>query len=120
MLLDIQSPAGLFWQVELYGKLQELLNTYLFRSLGQGACGLLSLWEGNNIPDGVDATHKHYQSVKSQGNAAVGRGAVLQGLQHEAKLVLRLIILKPEDPKYLLLQVIVMNADAATTNLVAI
>ena len=46
----------------------------------------MGLWKGDDIPNGGLFGHQHNEPVKSQGNAAVGRGAKVKGFQKKTEL----------------------------------
>ena len=57
---------------------------------GHQAAGLLGFGEGNGVADGVFAGEQHHHPVDAEGQAAVGRGAHVQGVHQEAELLIGL------------------------------
>src|SRR3546814_9671381 len=79
--------------------------TTLFRSPG--------LREGDHVADGVGLRQQRDDPVHAHGDAAVRGCAELEGLEQEAELLARLVLLDPhhlEDP---LLHVLVVDPDRA-------
>ena len=88
--------------------------------MGHRASGFLSFGEGNNVTNGVDTTQKHNKSIETKGNAAVGRRPVLESIEHEAEPLLGLVIINAQSLEYLQLQIIIVNTDTTTADLVAV
>jgi hypothetical protein len=53
-------------------------------------CRRLGLREGDHVANAVGSRHQHRQPIQSEGDAAVGRRAVLQRIQQEPELRARL------------------------------
>src|SRR6266852_4134529 len=49
------------------------------------------LWKRDDIAQRFAARHQHYDAIKSEGDAAVGRGAVAEGLQKKPEPFARLL-----------------------------
>src|SRR3990167_7239726 len=78
-------------------QLSQLLGIDAAGSAGHQVGGPLRLGEGDAIADAVQSGEEHHQAVDPQGDAAVRRGAVLQGLQEEAEPLLGLLGVDPQE-----------------------
>ena len=63
---------------------------------------------------------EHHQAVDAQGDAAVRRGAELQGVQQEAESLAGRRGVDAQQPKHLLLKLLVVDTDRAAAGLVAV
>ncbi len=88
--------------------------------MGHWASGFLSLGEGNNVTNGVGTAQKHNKSIETKGDAAMGWRPVLESVEHEAEPLLGLIIIDAQSLEYLQLQIIIVNTDTATADLIAV
>ena len=68
----------------------QLLFVDVRGGVSQQALGTLRLGEGDHVADRFGAGHHGNDAVKSERQAAVRRGAVLQGVEQEAELGLLL------------------------------
>ena len=84
------------------------------------ALGSLGLREGHDLADVRLARQQHDDSVESRRDAAVGRGAVLEGLQQESEALLGLLVRDAKDFEYLALHLAAMDPDAPRTELVPV
>ena len=66
----------------------QLLFINRARSAGEQALGALRLREGDHIANGGCTRHHRDDTVQTEGDAAVGRRTVLQGVKQEAELKL--------------------------------
>ena len=90
------------------------------RGVGHRAGGVLDLGEGDDLPERVGAAEDHHEPVQPEGEAAVGRGAVAEGVDHKAEPVLDLLFRKAEGLKHPLLHLLVVDPDGAGTQLGAV
>src|SRR5687768_459282 len=60
------------------------------RAAGHEVGALLRLGEGDDVAQAVGAAHQHAEAVEAEGDAAVGRRAVAEGVEQEAELLLDL------------------------------
>src|SRR5437879_10994580 len=72
-------------------QLAQLLLVHRRRSVREQILRALRLGKGDDVADGVRSHHHRYDAVEAEGDAAVGRGAVLQRIQQEAEFLLRLL-----------------------------
>ena len=95
----------------------------LAASEGASVSRQAALWVlGKAITSRIEllAAEQHHQAVEAEGDAAVGRCAGLQGREQEAELFLVLRGLHAEGVKHLLLEVALVDADAAAADLQAV
>ncbi len=87
---------------------------------GHWVGGFLGLGEGDHVADVVAAGEHHDPAVEAQGDAAVGGGAVAEGVEEEAEALFGLFFFdvhQVEDP---LLDLRIVDADAAAGGFVAV
>src|SRR5699024_12680965 len=70
--------------------------------------------------DRVLPREQRHDAVPAEGDAAVRRGAVLERLQQEAELLLRLLLVDAHQAEDALLDGLVMDADGAAADLIAV
>ena len=87
---------------------------------GHEAAGLGGLGKGDDFADVVHARQQHHEPVQAQGQAAMGRGAVAEGIEQEAELGARFGLADAQGPEHAALGFGVMDADAAAAHLVAV
>jgi hypothetical protein len=90
------------------------------RCLGHYAGGGLGFRERDNIADRGGAGHQHHQPVQAEGQATVRRGAVAQGVEEEAELLLRLLLIDAENVEHRGLGLAVTDTDTAAAQLRAV
>src|SRR5687768_16854517 len=90
------------------------------RRLGEQAGRGLGLGEGDYVADRVSARHQHGEAVDAKGDAAMRRRAVLERLEQEAELVLRLLGIDAEHPEHRRLHLLAVYANRATADLRAV
>ena len=98
-------------------ELAELAGVDRGRRVGHRLLGLLVLGERDHVADVVGAEPLHHHAVDAAGPAAVRRHAVLEGLEQEAELALRLLGVDAEGGEHALLDGRVGDADAAAADL---
>ena len=101
-------------------ELTELLFINHAGSLAHDICSALVLRESNDIADRFPLGHQHHQTVKAEGQAAMGRRAILESVHHEAKLGVSLFLGQAQSLEDLLLQVSVVDTEAAAADFHAV
>ena len=91
----------------------ELLFVHFVRALVHRADGEGILREGDHFLYGSFAGHQHDEPVETGGYAAMGRGAVLKGIDEESELFLRFFSGKSDDLENAVLQVGIVDSDGA-------
>src|SRR5207253_5788513 len=84
------SGTGLFPQPN--AELAQLFLVHRARRVHQQVLRALRLRERDHIADRIDAGHQRDQPIEPEGDAAMRRGAVLEGLEQEAELGARLVL----------------------------
>ena len=82
--------------------------------------GLGGFWEGDDFAEAGCAGEEHDDAVEAEGDAAVGRGAVLEGVKEEAETGLGFFVGDAERLEDLLLNVLAVNTDGAGAELEAV
>ena len=100
--------------------LAQLFVVHRRRGAAHQVGAALGLGEGDHVADVGDAAEDHHQPVQAQGDAAVRRGAVLQGVEEEAEFQLLCRGVDAEQGKELLLHVHAMDTDGAAADLAAV
>src|SRR5262249_20006705 len=100
-------------RVELDVKLLELLGLDGPRSLGERIGSLLRLGEGDDLADRALAAKDRAEAVQAHAEAAVGRGAVIEGVEQEAELAVLLLVVEAHESEDLALEVGAVVADGA-------
>jgi len=100
--------------------LPALLRSDRGRRRGQRVVAGSGLWEGDHVPDRVGAREQGADAVPPERDAAVRRGAVREGVQQEAELLLGLRFGQPHHREDPLLDVLAMDTDGPATDLVAV
>src|SRR5690606_2211719 len=90
------------------------------RRLGEQAGRRLRFRERNHLANGLRARHHHYQAVEAEGDASVRRTAVLERVEQEAELLLRLLRADAEHAEYRLLHLWTVDADGAAAEFGAV
>ncbi|MPM94672.1 hypothetical protein SDC9_141820 [bioreactor metagenome] len=80
----------------------------------------MHLGEGDDIPDGVRTGHEHHQPVQAVGQAAVGRSAVLKGVNQMTEAGLRVLLGEAKGAEDRSLHLRSVNADGAAAQLGAV
>ncbi len=82
--------------------------------------GLGGLGEGDDFAEGGCAGEDHDDAVEAEGDAAVGRGAVLEGVEEEAEAGLGFLVRHAEGAEDLGLDILAMDTDGAGAELGAV
>ena len=90
------------------------------RRFGEQAVGGLRFWEGHDVADRFGAGHEHDEAVEAEGDAAVRRAAVAQGIQEEAEFFLGFFVADAEAFEDLLLHVFAVDSDGAAADFGAV
>src|SRR5690606_31165916 len=90
------------------------------RSIGQRVVAAARLREGDDVADRAVAAQEHDDAVPAEGDAAVRRSAVLECVEEEAELLLRLLRADAHDVEHALLHVTAVDTDRAAADLVAV
>src|SRR4051812_18289943 len=108
-----QRPQGLLraWLGDLEGQLVQLFLVHRCWSACQWVGLAGGLWEGDYLSDAVAAAQHRDYAVDSEGDAAVGRCAVLQGVEEEAEALLSVRLADPECGEHLPLHVGPVDTD---------
>src|SRR3990172_671039 len=88
--------------------------------IGHGTYPLLSLGKCDHIPDRFSAGQEHDDPVKSKGDPAVGRRAILKGLKEKSKLLHRFFFPYAKELKHLPLPPPCMDTDPPPADLLTI
>lgn len=67
----------------------QLLLRHRSRSVREQALGALRLRERDHVADRIGAGHHGDDTIKTEGDTAMGRRAELQGVQQEAELLVQ-------------------------------
>jgi hypothetical protein len=86
------------------------------RCLGQQALGALCLGEGDHVADGFRAGHHRHDTVQTERQPAMRRRAVLQRVEQEAELELRLFHADVERAEHLRLHRFLMDTHRAAAD----
>ena len=97
-----------------------MLRADVARRPGQQALGAGGLGEGDDLAQRIGAGEQHGQAVEAQRDAAVRRGAVGQGFQQEAELLLGFGLADAEQRKDFFLHVGAVDTDAAAAEFHAV
>ena len=111
---------GLVRQVGLDRQLAELVFVDGGRGAAEQVGCLLCLGKGNHVADVVLAGEDHDPAIQSQGDTAVWWCPVSESLQQEPEPLLGFLCLDPQQIEDGLLDVGVMDTNAAATGLVAV
>src|SRR5688572_3176918 len=76
------------------------------------------LGEGDHVADRLGARQQGHDAVPAERQATVRRGAVLEGVQQEAELLLGLDLVEAHDREHPLLHVLAVDTDRAAADLV--
>src|SRR5690554_1230866 len=111
------SSAVLFFFTYIQFKRQffELLQMNGRRGIDHHIACRIILRKGNHITNGIQSRHQRSPAIKAKGDAAVWRCPVLKGRHQEAKLRLGIGITETQHLKHLLLQLIVVDTNGAST-----
>ena len=80
----------------------------------------LRLGERDDVADRAALRHEHDEAIETESDAAVRRCAVLEGVHHEAELLTRLFLREPDGLEDFLLQISLIDAQAAAADLDAV
>src|SRR5262252_470359 len=92
-------------------QLVELLLRHRTRRLRHQVGALLRLRERDHVAQRIGAAQEHGQPIDAGCDAAVGRGAVLERLQQEPELRLRVLVAEAERAKHARLDVGAVDTD---------
>src|SRR5690242_12277427 len=105
---------------DLQRQLVELLLVHRRRRACQWVCLARSLRKRDYLSDAVAVSQHRDYAVDAEGNSAVRRGAVLEGVEEEAEALLGLVLGDAECPEDLLLHVGAVDTDRAAADLPAV
>ena len=92
-----------------------------FGHLGGGirhqAHRLLGFGKSDHLAEGIGPGKNHHQAVKPEGQASVGRGPVLQGLQQKPEFFLRRFRADAQQLEHLALGFLPVNSNRAAADL---
>ena len=101
-------------------KLSQLLGVDLGRRVRHHVRSALRLGERDDVADRAALRHEHDEAVETESDTAVRWRAVLEGVHHEAELLTRLFLREPDGLEDLLLQISLIDAQAAAADLDAV
>src|SRR3954464_1134088 len=90
------------------------------RRRGERVVATAGLGEGDDLADGVRPRQQRADAVPAEGDAAVRRGAVREGLEQEAELLLGVLLRQSHHREDALLDVGTVDTDGPATDLVAV
>src|SRR5208337_1713874 len=111
--LPLKCPRSAVFRIRILdGQMQifDLPSIYFARAFVHRIHREAVFGEGDHFLDGGLAGHEHDQAVEAGGDAAVGRGAVLEGLGEEAELAHALFLGDADDLEYALLELGVVDS----------
>ena len=94
-------------------QLSQLLLGDRGRRVGHQVDGFGGLGEGDDLAQTGRSGQQHDDAVEAEGDAAVGRRAVLQSVEEEAEAGASFLVADAKRLEYLLLHVLAMNTDGA-------
>src|SRR5699024_1372384 len=97
-----------------------LLRGDLARRIRQWVHTAAGLREGDDVPDGVEATQQADDSVPTERDAAVWRSAEGEGVEQEAELLAGLLLGDSHDLEHALLDVPLVDTDGTAADLIAV
>ena len=98
-------------------QIAQLSLVHRARGLGQQTLRALSLGEGDYVADGFRTSHHRHDAIQTECQSAVRRRAVLQRVQQEAELELRLFRADVERAEYLALHFFLVDTHRAAADL---
>src|SRR5574341_1766500 len=110
----------LLHQIELDPQLLELIRRHRGWRIGQRTLRFLGLGERDDVTDGVRAGEQHEEPVEAKGDATVGRGPVLEGLEQKTEFRLRLVLADPQQIENFELDLAPVIPDTSPADFVAV
>ena len=98
----------------------QLLFINRARSTGEQALSALRLREGDHVADGRSTRHHRDDTVKPEGDTAVRRRTVLQGIQQEPELQAGFFRTDLQSREHLTLHTGIVNTDGAAADFPAV
>ena len=108
---------SLFLYVDCQAEFIQLLLVDNTRGIEHNIATAVVLGERYDIADAVKFSKEAYETVQAVCQTTMRRCAILEGVHEETELLLCLFGGEAEDFEYLLLQLGIVDTDAATTNL---
>src|SRR5690349_22735263 len=112
--------SGLLRISQAYVELAQLLLVDRRRRVHEQILGALRLRESDDVADRFGARHHGDDAVQAEGDAAVRGRAVLERLQQEPELLLRLLGTDRKGPEHLRLHLLAVDAHRAAADLRAV
>src|SRR5205085_12062705 len=113
-------PLSWLWLFHLQRQFHELRFVHRGRSPCKGIRLRCSLWESDYFSDAVAVVQHRDYSVYSEGDSAVGWGAVFEGVEEEAESFLSVDLADPYRVEHLPLDLGAVDTDGATAHLPAV
>lgn len=98
----------------------ELFRVEFARGVEHDVTSAVVLREGDAVADGVELGEDAHEAVETESKAGVRRSAILEGVDEEAELDHGLLRCESEDAEHLLLQLAVVDTEAAAADLDAV
>src|ERR1700676_4032510 len=103
----------LFDYLQLNPQQVQLVGIHIRRRFSHQILGLRGFWEGDHFANRLLAREQRDDAVNAQRDAAVRRRSVGQGVQKKSESVAQLFLAEAQRPKDSLLDVLLMNSNAA-------